>query len=90
MQRPGNSCEINQQVVINIYFDHRIERILEIQQIFLKMVDCDCFSVRIHDPIFPYARIFVIIQFSDIIVSRISGRNDFNDKIRRAVAAFPV
>ena len=54
---------------------------------FFQKIDKNPRFLGIDNPIFPYACIRVQIEFPDIIMAGIAGRNDFNNPVRSPCAA---
>ena len=90
IQHIGNLRKIDKQIIKNIDFDNGIERIWNAYDIIFKVVDRNGFSLWINNPVFSYAVIFVVVEFTNIIICRIARRDNFNDEIRRTVAPFSI
>ena len=58
----------NKQIIIDVYLDNGIERVLNTHDITLKVIYGDGFSLRIHNPIFTHAIILVVVELANIIV----------------------
>ena len=82
--------KINRQSVANIDFDGGSEAVLFADDIFFKIVDKDCFPERIHDPVLTDTGFLIVVQLSDIVIGRVAGRNDLDDEIGCAIAAFVI
>lgn len=89
-QQIYNFGEIDQQVIENVNLDCGIERILDVEHISFKVIDCYYFAAGIHNPILTHPIIFVVVRFADIIIGRIARGDNFNDEIRRTIAPFLV
>ena len=61
-----------------------------IEIVILKIIDQDCFVIRIHDPVLLYAGILILVKLEKHILGAGGGREDFQHKIRRALKAFRV
>ena len=72
------------------YFNNRIERVLNVKHIFIKVIYNHKFSSWIYNPIFTHSKIFIIVKFTDIIVGRVVRRNYFNDEIRCSIASLSI
>lgn len=82
--------EIDIEIIKNIGFDGGVKGILHVKSAAFKVVYRDYFPAGVYNPIFTHASIFVIIEFADVVVRWIAGGNNLNDKIRRAIAPFPI
>lgn len=56
-------------------------------QIFNKAAISGKLIYRSDNPVLTHPIILVVVELADIVIGWISGRNDLNDKVRRAVAA---
>lgn len=90
LQQFFNFCEVYIQIIIDIDFDGGVKRVGNTDEVFLKVIHSDAFSLWINNPVLPYTMILIIKQFTDIIVRRITGGNNFNNKIRSTVTAVSV
>lgn len=57
----------------NINFNNRIERVLDIEHIFFKVIDSYDPAAGIYNPIFTYFSIFIVIKLADVIICWITG-----------------
>lgn len=90
IQQPRKITEIDYQVVKNTDSDCRIERVLDIEQILLKTIDCHHPAAGIHNPIFTDAGLLVVVELADVIICRVARGDDLNDEIGGTVAPFSV
>ena len=64
----SNLRKIDEQIIINIDFDHGVKRILNAYDITFKVIYSYDPSSRINNPVFTHPIILVVVELSDIIV----------------------
>lgn len=86
IQQFGNLGEVDEQIIIDVYLDNGIKRILDTHDITLEVIYCDGLSLRIRNPILTYSIILVVVELADIIVGWIARGNNLDDEIGCSVA----
>lgn len=90
MENLTNGFKIDKKVVINIYLNRSVEGILYGNAVTFKVIDRYQKSVWIDNPVFTYTVVLVIVQFFDVIIGCISWGYNFDNKVRRTIAAFSI
>lgn len=63
---------------------------IEYLKYFGKKIHSNCPAAGINDPVLTYTGIFIVVKFTNVIIGGVSGRDNFDDKIRCTVTAFSV
>lgn len=63
---------------------------IEYLKYFVKKIHSNCPAAGINDPVLTYTGIFIVVKFTNVIIGGVSGRDNFDDKIRCTVTAFSV
>ena len=61
---------------------------IEYLKYFVKKIHSNCPAAGINDPVLTYTGIFIVVKFTNAIIGGVSGRDNFDDKIRCNVTTF--
>lgn len=89
-QQISNLGKVDKQIIIDIDLNCGIKRLLDIEHVFLKIVDGYCFTARIYNPVFAHSVRFIVVCLSDIIICRIVGGDNLNNKVGSAITTLSV